>query len=61
MNWKTSLAVAACFACTLSLSAQKMSVEFAESEIADFDIEKRIFAENILRLRVRNEPSLNVL
>lgn len=35
--------------------------EFAESEIADFDIEKRVFAENILRLRVRNEPSLNVL
>lgn len=35
--------------------------EFAESEVADFDIEKGIFAEDILRLRVRNEPSLNVL
>lgn len=35
--------------------------EFAESEIADFDIEKGVFAENILRLRVRNELSLNVL
>lgn len=30
--------------------------EFAESEVADFDIEKRVFAENILRLRVRKEP-----
>lgn len=36
MNWKTSLAAAACFACTLSLSAQKMSVEFAESEMTRF-------------------------
>ena len=29
MNWKTSFAVAACCACSLTLSAQKMSVEFA--------------------------------
>lgn len=33
MNWKTSFAVAACCACSLTLSAQKMSVEFAESEM----------------------------
>lgn len=36
MNWKTSLAVAACCAGTLTLSAQKMSVEFAESEMKRF-------------------------
>lgn len=33
MNWKTSFAVAACCACSLTLSSQKMSVEFAESEM----------------------------
>lgn len=36
MNWKTSLAVVACCACTLTLSAQKMSAEFAESEMKRF-------------------------
>lgn len=36
--------------------------ELAESEIADFDVEKRILAENILWLCVRaNQPTRSTL